>query len=75
MLSANQIEFMNLIINHLTEHGVIDAALLYESPFTDITPLGPDGLFTSSQVDELISALAQIKATAVASSDSQLSIA
>jgi hypothetical protein len=36
--AANQIEFVNLIVNHLTEHGVIDAALLYESPFIDITP-------------------------------------
>ncbi|MGB9940217.1 DEAD/DEAH box helicase family protein [Methanosarcina sp.] len=66
-LTANQIEFINLIINHLTEHGTIDTALLYESPFTDITPYGPDGLFTSAQVDELIGVLEQIKATALAS--------
>ena len=43
-LTANQIEFVNLIVNHLTEHGVMEAALLYESPFTDLTPRGPDGL-------------------------------
>jgi type I site-specific restriction endonuclease len=36
---------------NVTAHGAIDAALLYESPFTDITPIGPYGLFTSSQVD------------------------
>ena len=47
-LTANQIEFVNLIVDHLTEHGVMDAALLYESPFTDLTPQGPDGLFTST---------------------------
>ncbi len=40
-LAANQIEFVNLIVNLLTEHGVMDAARLYESPFTDLTPRGP----------------------------------
>ena len=25
-LAANQIEFVNLIVDHLTEHGVMDAA-------------------------------------------------
>ncbi|AKB44121.1 DEAD/DEAH box helicase family protein [Methanosarcina vacuolata] len=64
-LTANQIEFINLIINHLTEHGAMDAALLYESPFTDLTPQGPDGLFTSTQIDELIATLEQITATAL----------
>jgi len=43
--TANQIEFLNLIVNHLTEHGLIETARLYESPFTDLTPQGPDSLF------------------------------
>ena len=57
---------MNLIVNHLTEHGVMDAALLYESPFTDLTPQGPGGIFSSAEVDELVAALERIKATATA---------
>jgi type I restriction enzyme R subunit len=65
-LSANQIEFVNLIVNHLTEHGVMEASLLYESPFTDLTPRGPDGLFTSAQVDELMVVLAGVRARAMA---------
>jgi type I restriction enzyme, R subunit len=65
-LNANQIEFIDMIINYLTEHGVIDAASLYESPFTDITPQGPDGLFTSAQVDELIACLEEVYQKAIA---------
>src|ERR1019366_50533 len=63
-LGANQIEFVNLIVEHLTEHGVMAAALLYESPFTDITPRGPDGLFASAEVDELIATLLRVRSTA-----------
>ncbi len=65
-LNASQIEFLNLIVNHLTEHGVMEAALLYESPFVDIAPQGPEGLFTSAQVGELVAVLARIRATALA---------
>ncbi|NVN90152.1 MAG: DEAD/DEAH box helicase family protein [Desulfuromonadales bacterium] len=65
-LGGNQIEFVNLIVNHLTVHGVMAAALLYESPFTDIIPQGPDGLFTSAQVDELFMLLEDVHARAVA---------
>jgi len=65
-LSANQIEFVNLIVDHLTEHGVMEAAMLYESPFTDLTPRGPDGLFSSAQLDELLAVIAQVRRTAIA---------
>lgn len=65
-LTANQIEFVDMIVNHLTEHGVMGAALLYESPFTDLTPHGPDGLFTSEEVDELVAVLDQVRSAALA---------
>ena len=65
-LGANQIEFVNLIVDHLTEHGVMGAALLYESPFTDLTPRGPDELFSATQLDELLAVLDQVRAAALA---------
>ena len=64
--TANQIEFISLIIDHLTERGVLAASRLYESPFTDINPQGPEGVFTSAQVDALILVLARIQRRAVA---------
>jgi type I restriction enzyme, R subunit len=64
--SANQVEFVNLIVDHLTEHGVMEPARLYESPFTDINPRGPEGVFTEPQVDELVSVLKEIRQTAAA---------
>jgi type I restriction enzyme R subunit len=65
-LTANQLEFVNLVVDHLTEHGVVEPARLYESPFTDLTPQGPDGLFKPVELDELMSAIEAVRATAVA---------
>jgi type I restriction enzyme R subunit len=65
-LTANQLEFVSLIVDHLTENGVVGAAQLYESPFTDITPHGPDALFRASEMEELFRALEAVRATAVA---------
>ncbi|HAT10941.1 MAG TPA: restriction endonuclease subunit R [Planctomycetes bacterium] len=65
-LTANQIEFVNLIVNYLTEHGVMDAGLLYESPFTDIAPRGPDSIFTATQVTALVEQLERVRRAATA---------
>lgn len=64
--NANQIEFINLIINQLVDNGIVDVGLLYESPFTDIAPTGPDALFTSEQVNRIMELLDTIRSTALA---------
>jgi type I restriction enzyme, R subunit len=64
--AAHQIELINLIIDHLTEHGVMDPGRLYESPFTDINPRGPEGVFASEQVDNLVALLQEIRERAAA---------
>ena len=39
---------------------------LYESPFTDFSPKGVDGVFESKQVDKLISLLTSVRERAIA---------
>jgi len=31
--TANQLEFVNMVVDYITEHGVMKPARLYESPF------------------------------------------
>jgi type I restriction enzyme R subunit len=62
----NQIEFINLIINQLVDHGIVDVSLLYESPFTDVCPQGPDAIFSAEQIDKIMALLENIRQTAVA---------
>lgn len=65
-LSGNQIDFVNLVIDHLTEHGAMEPRALYESPFTDLAPEGPDALFADAKVTELIAVLRRVRETAQA---------
>lgn len=64
--TADQIQFINLIVEELTQNGVMAPERLYQSPFTDICPEGPDSIFPSAPVDTLISVLAGIRQHAVA---------
>ena len=52
--TGNQIEFIDMVVGHLTEKGVMDPRLLYESPFKDVAPLGPEDVFSLRRADELI---------------------
>ncbi|SCE88739.1 type I restriction enzyme, R subunit [Micromonospora viridifaciens] len=62
--SRSQMEFIHMIIGHLTKNGVMDAGLLYESPFTDIAPQGPDGLFAEADIKRMVAILDSVRATA-----------
>ena len=44
----------------------MDPGWLYESPFTDINPQGPEGVFTSAQVDQLVALLDEMRQRAAA---------
>ena len=65
-LSANQIRFIDLIIDYLTQNGVMDASLLYEAPFTDYNSKGLDGVFSDNDAGGIVSILNSIREAAVA---------
>jgi type I restriction enzyme R subunit len=65
-LTANQIEFIDMIVEQLTESGVMDPARLYESPYTDLNDQGLDGLFPPEAADELVAVLEEVKRRAAA---------
>lgn len=65
-LTANQIEFVNMIVDHLTENGAMDPALLYSSPYTDFSPRGVEGVFGAPEAAEIVSILRSVSKTAAA---------
>ena len=50
--SRNQITFVNLVIDYLTEHGTIDRGRVYDSPFIAVAPQGPEDLFVDTDLDD-----------------------
>lgn len=64
--TPNQIEFINLVVQELTQTGVMEPGRLFESPFTDVNAQGPLGVFPQAKVTQLVGVLAQIRERAVA---------
>jgi type I restriction enzyme, R subunit len=65
-LTANQHEFVNMLIEHLTARGTVEPSLLYESPFTDVDPNGVSGVFTDAEASEIVDILKTIRSNAAA---------
>lgn len=53
-LNANQIRFVETIIDDLTQKGVMDPSQLYESPFSDFHHNGLDGIFPDDDADRIV---------------------
>lgn len=58
--NANQIEFVDLIIEALSKNGRIDPARLYEQPFTRLNDQGLSGVFDPDASKEIIRILKSV---------------
>jgi type I restriction enzyme, R subunit len=62
--TVDQIRFINLIVTELTANGIVEPARLYESPYTDHAPTGPDDVFGEADVDNIVAILNAVRANA-----------
>lgn len=62
-LAADQIRFVETIIDYLTQNGIMDPGLLYEPPYTDTHPEGLDGVFGDDEADNIVSIVRSFNAT------------
>ncbi|MCF9046588.1 DEAD/DEAH box helicase family protein [Acinetobacter nectaris] len=51
--NERQVRFIEMIINHLTQNGALEAAQLYEPPFNQIHYAGIGGVFNDADVDNI----------------------
>jgi type I restriction enzyme, R subunit len=65
-MNPDQIEFIELVVEELTQNGVVAPERLFEPPFTDINAVGPTALFPAAQVTHIVGILNDIRQRAVA---------
>ena len=64
-LEADQMTFINNIINYLTKNGMIDKAMLFEPPFTNIHQDGLIGVFDDVGARKLIQLVSDVNDNAL----------
>ncbi len=61
----NQIRFVEMIIDYLTQNGTLDPGMVYEAPFTDLHQDGLDGLFSNdNDIEGIIAIVGSFNANA-----------
>ena len=63
-LRADQITFIQNIINYLNKNGTIEPSMLFEPPFTDINDGGLNGVFEDTAAYKIISIVEHVNENA-----------
>jgi len=64
--TPNQIEFVKLIVQELTQNGLMEPDRLWEQPYTNLHTEGPLGIFPQAKVTKMVEVLNMIRERAVA---------
>ncbi|MGZ8946522.1 MAG: type I restriction-modification enzyme R subunit C-terminal domain-containing protein [Methylococcaceae bacterium] len=64
--TSTQLTFVKLIVECLTSNGAMTEDLLYNTPFTDFAPTGPEDIFPPAKVQRLDEAIRDVWKRAVA---------
>ncbi|MCK0439538.1 DEAD/DEAH box helicase family protein [Gordonia alkaliphila] len=62
--TAEQIDFVGQIVDYLTRNGEMDPGRLYEPPFTDTAPQGPNQVFDLDRLRDLVSRIEEVNRAA-----------
>ena len=59
--TANQIEFIEMVVSELVQNGIVEPSRLFESPYIAFNSQGPVGVFPPESVKKMFAVLEQIK--------------
>ncbi|MFT4187986.1 MAG: DEAD/DEAH box helicase family protein [Aeromicrobium sp.] len=62
--TVQQVRFVQLIVDELTRNGVMEPRRLFESPYTDHAPTGPDFHFPDDDVEVIVEILRTVRQNA-----------
>lgn len=61
---SRQNQFINQVIDYLTQNGVMDPKMLFEHPFTNLSPGGPTSLFKDEDASKIVGIIRAINTNA-----------
>ena len=67
--NAEQINFVNQVIDYLVNNGVLDMAHIFEPPFTDYHGESAYGFFDEGKVVELFGVIRKVNANAMVTTE------
>ena len=56
-----RVRALTLIINELTDRGVVEAKRVYEVPYVGVAPEGPEAIFVEADLDRIFATIDRLR--------------